>query len=156
MAGMAYGIPDLLTRAVEEIVEKMGLPSNVKDGLKKRLASVQIVRLTGEGKAAMYPTHLVTHHRDTLAFPEGGVLSVYVQSSSPGVLRVITFKGIEQTQPEFYVRMHENSAYFMGQNLFSRHCAAYEHAAETMLDTGDGAYVLLYRFSDEDECSKLA
>ena len=40
MAGMAYGIPDLLTRAVEEIVE-MGLPSNVKAGLKKRLASVQ-------------------------------------------------------------------------------------------------------------------
>lgn len=156
MAGMAYGIPDLFRRALDEIVGKMGLPSNVKDGLKRRQASVQIVRLTGEGKAAMYPTHLVTHHRDALAFPQGGVLSVYVHSSSPGVLRVITFKGIEQTRPEIYFRMHENSAYFMGQNLFSRHCAAYEHAAETMLDIGDEAHVLLYRFWDEDELSKLA
>ena len=155
MANMTYSIPEVFVRALKEIVGKMGVPSRVKDGLKKRLASVQVVLLTGERRDGIYPSHEVTYHRDAEAFPQGGVLAVFLHASKPGALRVIRFRGLEETQPELHLYMHQNSAYFMGENLFSRHGAAYDHAAETLLGPDDMAYVLLYRFWDERESRRL-
>jgi hypothetical protein len=154
-ASRGQPFPQIFKDMATEVLTALKVERGAKKWI-RRLASVQVVLMHGEGKDETYPSNAIAPHKDVKHWPQGGVCVVFLFTTEGGAMRTVSFWPDQPDDDGAYFLMIEGSAYIMYEGIFNKAKTDYRHAAETHLKKGETAFLIILRFWTEKEAVKFA